>query len=74
MTHLSKRLDRLEAQRGGDAVTGPSVIFIAEAGGETHAALFRGGSGASRLDGETEAAFIARAEKAASTKAQRGDN
>lgn len=36
------------------------MILIAEAGGETHAALFRGGSGASRLDGETEAAFIAR--------------
>lgn len=73
MTHLRKRLDRLEAQRGGDAVAGPSVIFIGEVGGETHWALFRGGSGASRLEGESEAAFIARAEKAASTNGQRGD-
>lgn len=59
---LRQRLDRLEAQRGGGAATGPSVIFIGEVGGETHWALFRGGSGASRLDGETEAAFIARVE------------
>ena len=73
MTQLSKRLDRLEAQRGGDSVAGPSVIFIAEAGGETHAALFRGGSGASRLDGETEAAFISRAVKAASSNERKGD-
>ena len=73
MMQLRKRLDRLEAQRGGDAFAGPSVIFIAEAGGETHWALFRGGSGASRREGESEAAFIARAEKAAFTKAQRGD-
>lgn len=61
MTHLRKRLDRLEAQRGGGAVAGPSVIFINEACGETRAAIFRGGSGASRLDGETESAFVTRA-------------
>ena len=60
MTRLRTRLDRLEAQRGGGAVAGPSVIFINEADGETRAAIFRGGSGASRLDGETEAAFIGR--------------
>lgn len=63
MTRLRTRLDRLEAQRGGGAVAGPSVIFIAEAGGETHAAIFRGGSGASRLEGETESAFIARVDE-----------
>lgn len=73
MMQLRKRLDRLEAQRGGGAVAGPSVIFISEAGGETHAALFRGGSGASRLEGESEAAFIARAEKVAPIDARRGD-
>lgn len=73
MTRLRKRLERLEAQRSGGAVAGPSVVFIAEAGGETRAALFRGGSGASRLNRESEAAFIAKAVKAASTKAQRGD-
>lgn len=60
MTRLRTRLDRLEAQRCGGAVAGPSVIFIAEADGEAMAALFLGGSGASRLDGETEAAFIER--------------
>ena len=61
MTYLSKRLDRLEAQRGGDAFAGPSVIFIADAGGETVAALVRGGAGAARREGETESAFIERA-------------
>lgn len=65
MTRLRTRLDRLEAQHGGGAVTGPSVIFIAEADGEALAALFLGGSGASRLEGETEAAFIERAYGAA---------
>lgn len=60
MTRLRTRLDRLEAQRGGCAVAAPSVIYICEADGEAMAALFLGGSGASRLDDETEAAFIAR--------------
>lgn len=60
MTHLSKRLDRLEAQRGGYAIAGPSVIFFAEPDGEVMAALFMDGSNASRLDDETESAFIAR--------------
>jgi hypothetical protein len=58
--NLQKRLERLEAQRGVGAVAGPSVIFIAESDGETHAALFPGGSGASRLDGEVESAFVRR--------------
>lgn len=61
MIRLRTRLDRLEAQRGGCAVTAPSVIYICEADGEAMAALFLGGSGASRLEGETEAAFIDRA-------------
>jgi hypothetical protein len=73
MTHLSKRLDRLEAQRGGGAVAVPSVIFIAEPDGEVIAALFVGGSGSSRLGSESEAAFISRAEKEAFTNDQKGD-
>lgn len=51
-----------KAQRSGGAVAGPSVIYICEASGEAMAALFVGGSGASRLDRETESAFIERAE------------
>lgn len=62
MVQLSKRLDRLEAQRGGYAVAGPPVIFIAEPGGEVMAALFTDGSSTSRHEGESEAAFTARAE------------
>ena len=72
LTDLRKRLDRLEAQRGG-AVAGPSVVFIAEADGEAIAALFVGGGGASRLEDETEAAFVSRAVKVASTNDRRGD-
>lgn len=72
MTRLRTRLDRLEAQRGGCAVAAPSVIYICEAHGEAVAALFFGGSGVSRLNAETEAAFIVRAEKVASTNATRG--
>ncbi len=55
MTHLSKRLNRLEAQRDGDAVAGSSIIFI----GEVIVARFVGGACASRNEGETEPAFIA---------------
>lgn len=73
MTHLSKRLDRLEAQCGTGAVAGPSIIYTCEAEGEAMAAIFLGGSGASRMGGEPEAAFISRVVKTASTKAQRGD-
>ena len=60
MTSLRTRLDPFESQRGGCAVAAPSVIYICEADGEAMAALFLGGSGASRLDGETESAFIYR--------------
>ena len=72
LTDLRKRLDRLEAQRGG-AVAGPPVIFIAEADGEAIAALFVGGGGASRLEDETEAAFTSWAVKVAFTSNIRGD-
>lgn len=60
MRHLSKRLDRLEAQRDGYAIDGLSVILFGEPDGEVMAALFMDGSNASRLDHETESAFIAR--------------
>lgn len=62
MTQLRKRLDRLEAQRGGDAVAGPTVIFLCDCEtGEPVAAILRGGGGLTREGGETSEAFTARA-------------
>lgn len=63
MTSLSKRLDRLEAHRGSDAVAWPSVIYMCEADGQAWGAMLSDGSGASRLEGETESAFKARVEE-----------
>lgn len=66
MTQLSKRLDRLEAQRGGDTVARPSVIFFCSGEtGEPLAAMLRGGENLTREDGETTEAFTARAEAGA---------
>lgn len=62
MTHLIKRLDRIEAQFNGDAGVKPSVVLIAEPNGEVMAALCMDGSNASRREGESEAAFIDRVE------------
>ena len=61
MTHIRNRLDRLEAKRGSGTDAVPSVIFLAEAGGEVMAALFVGGGDGSRRDGESEQAFVERA-------------
>lgn len=66
MTRLRTRLDRLEAQRGGGAVAGPSVIiFCAGDTGEPMAAMLKGGETLTREDGETSEAFTARAEAGA---------
>lgn len=74
MTSLSKRLDRLEAHRGKDAVTSVSVVYMCGGDGQAWGALLSDGSGVSRLEDETEAAFRARVEeKVASINDQRGD-
>jgi len=66
MTQQSKRLDRLEAPRGGDAVAGPSVIFFCSGEtGEPLAAMLKGGESLTREGGETADAFTARAEAGA---------
>lgn len=61
MSHLRKRLDRLEALRGGGVDAGPLIIFVAEAGGEVHAALVSGGGALARETGESVCTFIERA-------------
>ena len=71
MTHLRKRLDRLAAKRGMNVPEGPSVIYLTSPGREARLALLVGSGTVSRLKGESEAAFMERAEKAASTNAHR---
>lgn len=59
---LSKRLARLEAERGKGAVEMPSVIFLCDGfTGEPMSALIIGGGNISREPDETREAFEARA-------------
>lgn len=59
---LSKRLARLEAERGKGAGEMPSVIFLCDgATGEPMSALIMGGGSISREPDETREAFEARA-------------
>jgi hypothetical protein len=68
---LSKRLARLEGERGNGAPKGPSVIFICSGeDGEPGLAFFVGGGSISREADETREAFEARA--MASAHAQTG--
>lgn len=59
---LRKRLNRLAAKRGMNVPEGPSVIYLTSPGGEARLALLVGSGTVSRLDGETEKAFIKRTE------------
>ena len=64
MSHrLLRRLERLEAKRPSRLHTGPSVILLCEAKGEAKAALLIGGGSCPREPSETEADFIARANR-----------
>lgn len=59
---LSKRLARLEAERGKGAADMPSVIFLCDVEtGEPSVALIVGGESISREPDETREAFEARA-------------
>jgi hypothetical protein len=59
---LSKRLARLEAERGKGAVEMPSVIFLCDGRtGEPMSALIIGAGSISREPDETREAFEARA-------------
>ena len=59
---LSKRLERLEAERGNGVGDMPSVIFLCDGEtGEPMAALIIGGGTISREPDETREAFEARA-------------
>lgn len=53
---LKRRIDRLTTKTGGGA-SGPSVVFLCEAGGEAYVALVMGGGNVSREPHETEADF-----------------
>lgn len=58
---LSKRLARLEAERGDGAGEMPSVIFLCDETGEPMSALIIGAGSISREPDETPEAFEARA-------------
>lgn len=62
---LSKRLARLEAERGKGAGDMPSVVFLCDETGEPGAAIIIGGGTISREPDETRGAFEARASEGA---------
>ena len=73
---LRKRVDRIEAQRGGSAPFRPSIILISSPGGEAQGAiLVHGGGGTvARYEDETEEAFLARIDRLGQVKVALPDN
>lgn len=61
---VKARLARLEAVAPSAAVAAVEVVFLTPPGGSPETALFVGGGGISREEGEDDAAFMARAEAA----------
>ncbi|MFC0339782.1 hypothetical protein [Paracoccus niistensis] len=61
---VKARIARLEATAPSADVSAVEVVFLTPPGGSPEAALFVGGGGISREEGEDDAAFMARAEAA----------